>query len=404
MTRIGYIRYISGCGSRECGEIDRLGEVDQLILKIYDTVADQSSWPAVLDELARMVSARGCMMFDWEYSELGRELKSPHYSASYDNYRITQYLTYFREFETQDQDVFERCSLKSDRIDLIEDDVLATTDAELFERPNVQQLLKFGIKHRAAGLLDKDNTSRSRFSIQLGAERGRLTNEEKTILSKILPHISKSLELGRPAAQLAARRHNMLAMLDQLTIGVAFLDSDHRVIEVNEELKRQIDELEIISISHYGYLTLKDNQKQRLLIDLLTDASQHGKFGARPRKEAIETSHNGYLCIEAVPVEKLSELGTKQFNGHIVFSTDTNRPISVQQTLIKHVFKLTEIEASLVDMVCQGLTNVQMAEIRGRSVDTVNNQIKSVFYKTNCQSRTELVRLAMNFGVNFLKS
>ena len=56
-------------------------------------------------------------------------------------------------------------------------------------------LRKMGILHRAAGLLNKDNTSSSRFSVQFAEERGRMTPDERHYMSSVLPHVAIALPL-----------------------------------------------------------------------------------------------------------------------------------------------------------------------------------------------------------------
>ena len=193
---------------------------DDLVLAIYNAAADDALWPDVLQRIAEEVGAVGSIVFECHGPPTERQLVAPLVSSGYVRADVEKYLEKCFAFEERDQDVFEARSLRSDGIDLIEDDVLAATDADLAELPNVQVLRMLGIFHRAAGLLNKDNTSASRFSIQLADGRGRLSPAERAALSGVLPHIAKALDLGRPARQLAAQQQAMLAAMDRLVVGV----------------------------------------------------------------------------------------------------------------------------------------------------------------------------------------
>lgn len=381
-------------------------DVRDFVLKIYDTVADQTLWPSVLDEFAKSIDAYGCIVFEWERQANERRLKASLFSKAFKSDLLNEYLDQFHAYEASDQDRFEACSLASDSIDLLGDDVLAASRAELLEREHVKHLLKYGIGHRAAGLLNKDNTTRSRFSVQLRDNRGALNAEEHARMGALLPHIAKALDLGRPAAQLANEHSSMLTAMDRLSIGVCILDKRCSIVLANEEFKRQLDTYKVFLAAPNGSLRMHRAVDQGRLDALLADALNHGKFGARPRKEAIMIdSSNGHhsLCVEMVPINKSDEMGTSAFGGYILYSLDTSLPVRCDAFPMKHVFGLTETELQLVDSLGQGLTNGQIAERRDRSVATINVQIKSILAKTECSTRTQFVRLMMNFGADYLR-
>ncbi len=378
-------------------------EIDETILKIYDTVANQSLWPEVLDRITDSINAAGCIIFEWQGSHSQRKLSAPFYSGLYDEHQLYTYLQKCFEFEAEDQDIFEAHSLDSDAIDLIDDDVLANSISELKLRGNVQILQKFGILHRAAGLLNKDDISKSRFSVQLGVSRGYLTGEERQYLGQVLPHIAKALDVGRPSAQLENVHKNLMNAMDRLTIGVCIVDAQGRVVMNNVEFKRQLDAYNVFQLKINGELTLTRRQDQHQYENLKGSILNHGKFGARPRKEAIATDDENYLCIEMTPLNKSEEFGTSLFSGSVIYSTDTSRPAHCDTALFGRAFGLTKTEASLVEAVSEGLTNAQIADRCNKSVATINVQVKSILSKTQCSTRTQFVRLMMGFGSNFLK-
>ena len=380
-------------------------DMRDLILDVYDTVADPSRWQGVLDKFAASLDAKGFVIFELHGYGNERELSASHFSSFHQIDLLQAYIDEYRDWELIDQDTFEAHSLASDSIDLIDDSVLAKSDEDLFRIPNVAQLLDYGIRHRHAGLLNKDNKTRSRFSVQLAADRGRLTAMERERMRNVLPHIAKALDLGRPALKLAAEHRSMVEAMDRLRIGVCVLDAQGRAVVTNSEFDRQTDIYGAFRTDHSGKLKLHDDADHGRFATLLQDAANHGRFGARPRKEAVSVSRNGeaaVLSIEIAPVQHVAEIGSSRLGGVIVYSLDTSRPVSCDPTLIRHVYGLTGAETSLIEMVSGGLTNAEIADHRSRSVATVNAQVKSLLAKTQCTNRTQLVRLLMDFGVDYL--
>ena len=380
-------------------------DVRDFVFEIYDTVVDASRWPAVLDKFADMVGALGCIVFEWEGHGAERRLIAPLFSSRFQGDLIDGYLKTYHELEAADQDRFEARSLAADSIDLIGDSILADSEQEYVARANVQALLEFGIRHRSAGLLNKDNTARSRFSVQYSARHGPPSDGENSLMAEVLPHIAKALDLGRPAAQLSEAHRSLVAAMDRLRIGVCILDGRGNVVLTNKEFQRQREAYGAFRINANGRLRLHNGADQRRFADLMSDALNHGRYGARPRKEAIATTRDSEisaLCIEIAPLDQVEDLGSDALGGSILYSIDTNLPIGCDAAPLRRAFGLTDAEASLAEMLGEGFTNAQIAERRSRSVETVNVQVKSLLAKTQAANRTQFARLMMNFGVNFL--
>ena len=384
-----------------------MNEARDFVLEIYDTVADQSRWPGVLEKFSDKVGARGCIIFEWADDGAERRLFAPHMSALYEQEKLEAYLSAFHAQEAEDQDRFEELSLATDAIDLIDDAMLFTDEAAWLARPNIKAMIEFGLRHRAAGLLDKDNTKRSRFSMQFGATHGPMNDDERALVAGLLPHVAKALDLGRPAAQLAATHRHLIAAMDRLRIGVCILDGKGSVVVANQEFDRQREAYRAFRVTSSGQLRLHDPADERRFMALRSDAMNHGRFGARPRKEAIPVVQDdsiGALCIEVAPLHQVDEIGAAALRGTIVYSVDTSLPVGCDASPLRQVFGLTEAEAALAELLATGITNAEIAEVRARSVATVNAQVKSLLSKTDCANRTQFVRLLMNFGADYLSA
>lgn len=225
------------------------------------------------------------------------------------------------------------------------------------------------------------------------------------MMTDVLPHIAKALELGQPAAQLALAHRSLVAAMDRLRIGVCILDGRGNVVLTNKEFQRQREAYGAFRIDARGRLRLHNGADQQRFAALMSDALNHGRFGARPRKEAIATTSESAisaLCIEISPLDQVEDLGSAGLGGSILYSIDTNLPIDCDAAPMRRAFRLTETEAVLAELLGEGFTNAQIAERRSRSVETVNVQVKSLLAKTQAANRTQFTRLMMNFGVNFL--
>ncbi|MCA8926603.1 MAG: helix-turn-helix transcriptional regulator [Alphaproteobacteria bacterium] len=388
-------------------------DLNDLIVAIYDTIQNQSLWPEVLTRFADAIGARGCIVSEIEGLGDARRIVTPYVCTRYSQEQIQRYLDSFAHYEFLDQARYEHLSKITDAIDLIDQTTLAGDQLDEFlARPSVQRMQAIGVVERAGCLLDKDNTLQARFSVHFGKEGPGLTAEVRAKMAILLPHLAKAIELGRASRQLARTNRHLLKAMDRLRMGVCLLDRFGRIEAMNGEFGRQVDAYPTYTIDGNKRLTTLDNAAQKHLNDLLSDVMMHGRFGARPRKEALTfakfqaevvgSTTIGALCIEVAPLHRLDEAGTRAFDGAVIFSLDTTRPVPFDLESMRRRFGLTKAETTTLSMIGEGLSNNEIADRRSRSPQTINTQVKSVLSKTETSNRTQLVRLMSCFGADYL--
>lgn len=372
-----------------------------LVLEIYDTVSEPSSWPTVLDRICETVSARGTIIFEWQATGAGRQLITPYHTTGYDPEILASYLKRNHIYEVQDQDLYERQLLSVDGIEVISEDFLYEREEDYLARPHVRELGEYGIRYRTGSLLDKDNPFRSRFSLQLSDARGPLEGDDLETIKSLLLHVAKALDVGRPMAAQGIEKRALGAILDRLNVGICLLDKGGRVMLTNAEFERQRQDYGTYPIDASGILRLDPRADVTRFSRMLSSVTSHGHFGARPRKEAIVVASDDEsrtLCMEVVPLGKSEMLGSTPIDGAMLISRDTSLPQEIDLDLVRQVYvDLTKTELAVIELICEGLTNAEIAERRGRSVDTINHQVKSILGKARANNRTQLVRLLGNF-------
>ncbi|MEM7471273.1 MAG: helix-turn-helix transcriptional regulator [Pseudomonadota bacterium] len=362
----------------------------QLIQSCYETVVAPGTWPKFLQQLTEAMDAKGCLIFEIDHSD--REIRVPLFNEAFQGELLNAYMSLFAGFEQKEQSRFDTIAASDDRIELVRDQQLFDHEDARKSQANVQALGNFGIGYRAFALLDKDNRSRYRFSIQQSGRHGALSEGEERMLQNILPHMAKALQLGRPFVEREASHEGLLTAMSQLGVGIAILDAQGREAFANTEHHRQCEAFDTFRKTPGGHLQMNANGDSVRLNRLLGDMLAHGGFGARPRREAIPFEGGGQLgaiCLEISP---------RPEGGAILYSYDTTRPISVDAGILRQVYGLTDAETEVLTLAAEGLTNPEIAERRGRSAATINVQLKSLLAKTDCANRTQLARLMLNFG------
>jgi len=72
---------------------------------------------------------------------------------------------------------------------------------------------------------------------------------------------------------------------------------------------------------------------------------------------------------------------------------------SIVQTISPIHIDLTPREQSVLDLVCQGLINKEIARCLKTGVRNIEQYVSRLFNKTGTSSRTELVRFALEQGL-----
>ena len=106
-------------------------------------------------------------------------------------------------------------------------------------------------------------------------------------------------------------------------------------------------------------------------------------------------SDSGCLLIEVMPIRDDGISDRDGVQGCAVFIIDPDESHILSTEGLARIFSLTEAEKAVTKEVVNGNSLNVIAEERGKSVETVRTQLKSVFQKTGASSQVELVRLAV---------
>ncbi|MHA1597557.1 MAG: helix-turn-helix transcriptional regulator, partial [Alphaproteobacteria bacterium] len=96
--------------------------------------------------------------------------------------------------------------------------------------------------------------------------------------------------------------------------------------------------------------------------------------------------------------DSLNELGEK-FMGALVLVVDPENRKVISTCGIDLLFGLSKAEANVCDLLVEGRSTEDMAEIRDVSIETIRSQVKSVLMKTNSSNRSDVLRKAISLNL-----
>ena len=373
-----------------------------LIGRIYDCAMAPHGFPEVLQEIADRAGAFGAMLFDSHQTAQGERVALNVCSSAYDPTIVQGYVARFNADEVRDQERFARLSSTGNDINLIPCEALRDTRHELEQQANVRAMMEMGIHFRAGALLSKETRATDRFSLQMRRRHGPITPEANAWVSGLLPHLAKSLSIGRNFSNLSLGQRLLQAALDALPFGIALANSRGDLTFANTEFSR-IDD-------HHG---LCDRRRARLALDMLpaqiralmVGRQEHGRHGARPRHEAVFLHRDdppADLFVEVAPIADHPEFGHLGDDMFLISVLDTGRAHDIRPDVLGRYFSISTSEVAVLEMIVKGRTNPEIAESRGRALETVNSQVKALIRKMGVRNRTELVRLSVSLSASGL--
>lgn len=388
--------------------------MDSLITRIYDCAMTPAGWPDVLQDIATDAGAFGAMIFDCAWQSAAEHVALRYCSSVYDPDLVQWYVATHNADEVRDQGRFARLSSTGDEVNLIRCDDLYASRAELEGHANMAAMMDFGVHYRAGALLSKDTDAMDRFALQFRQGQGPISEPARLRTQMILAHVAKALSIGRSFQSLEAERIALQLVLEALPLGIALVRLGGAVVMSNSRFDDMAD--------HRGLLSATRTRSFKMaalplpLQALLSATSAHGHFGARPLREAVFlpdpssgsvvdpdlTGRQG-LFIEATPIAAHPELGRFPGGTFLVSMLDSRTAQDIDPETILRFFPLTDTELAVLALVTRGHTNGEIADIRGRSLETVNSQIKSLIRKSGTRNRTELVRIAVGLSVAALR-
>ncbi|MDH3231443.1 MAG: PAS domain S-box protein [Alphaproteobacteria bacterium] len=187
--------------------------------------------------------------------------------------------------------------------------------------------------------------------------------------------------------------------LNLLSTGMALVDRDCRLLLANRSASRLLDLGDGLTLSHGRLGATRRGQMEQLreLVDRACFAED--RDGAKATFAGVMTiDRDGDvrpLSIMVAPVQMSAET---QGNSQVaaIFIRDLEVRQSVPPEILAKLFGLTPAEARVVVELVKGKRPQEVADDLNVSLNTVRNQLKHIFSKTNTGRQSELISLVLS--------
>ena len=230
--------------------------------------------------------------------------------------------------------------------------------------------------------------------------QGAYTHDDVGRFSLFVPHIRRSVGLGLSLSQLDYSNHVASEAFEALSVGVALVTADLRILYRNSIAERLLARLP----GAVGTLSLPAATHERIveIVGVASDiVATGGSYTAVPPIEILcSTGRPIRIRVSGIDEDRARPLlGTIDQNCALLVIEEGDSEPETKEERLERMFGLTAAEIRVAKSVAEGRNPKVVAREIGVSPETVRSQLKAVFRKTRTESQTELVQLLGNLPV-----
>lgn len=249
-------------------------------------------------------------------------------------------------------------------------------------------------------------TDRHGLAYSLGIIRspslGEFGREEQRLLSAVMPHVQRALELGYELERLDLHALGALEAFTSLGIGALTVNASGRIIFANAKADRMLASVPGLSASA-GRLVASP-----AAIDVRLRRAIYAAAGGGQRRKGRTGTVLGIpapdappITVSVTPLQESDQPGAEHEPLALLIISDSSSPGKSAGNLTA-VYGLTGAEAKLAAALLDGETLNDYALRIGITLPTVKTQLAAVFAKVGVNRQADLIRvLATNASLRY---
>lgn len=358
--------------------------IDNLIDSFYSAAFDSALWPDVLQTVARITGGTSVLLFTpdppdakdgaWQGFRFCKEMMEA-FSTHYWKEDLWQ-----QSFNRYQERIGGRgCTYNGD----------ALVPRRSFDAsPIFNELLKTHDIGTLCGLSIPANPGmelpRVHLSIFGRPHAQPFGKPQDNILKTLAPHLRRALQLRSRLMRHASLARTTLEALDHMAAGVILLDTQDKVLYLNNAASSILARNDGITIKNDRIVAPCDiNGRLKAAL-----ASLHGGAATIAR-----SSGNPDYIVVVIPGRVAEGLFGELPTAKTLFVTDPGSSVLSQEDLLRKIWRLTPAEIRVAIALLDGLRPREISERHRVTEATVRSQIHAIFGKTGTQRQAELMRL-----------
>jgi DNA-binding CsgD family transcriptional regulator len=350
---------------------------DDLVDRIYEAGAVPELWPSVLEQLGRLASTSGALLFavrdqavHWTASPGLYDMSKGYFDAGYPGRddRTARLLAYDHQGFVTDLDVFTREEWEADPI-----------RQEYFVPRGFGWGVATGIKVPTGDLLI--------FHGERKLEDGPVERDVVARLDLLRPHLARAALMSARIA--FERAQGAVAALEMVGIPAAVLGPRGAAIATNGALEALTPGVVQSRPTRLGFASSRAD----LMLTAALEAAEAGLHVGPARSIPIPAAEGAPAMVAHILPIRASAREVFTGAAAVLLLTPVTLRELPEAAVIQGLFDLTPAEAKIARALGGGMTIGQIATTTGASAATVRNQVQAVFGKTGMHRQADLVGL-----------
>jgi DNA-binding CsgD family transcriptional regulator len=370
--------------------------VSSLIGDIYDAALDPALWPDVFDGISVYVGVAQTNLFS--HDNIGKSANFFFASAHDPRYRDLYFDTYYKVNPLFPGVVF----LDVEQTNSIPD----ISPREEFCRTKFSRewLAPQGFVDTVFSVVEKTRTGCAVFSVIRDFTQGLVDDETRRRFSLIIPHVRRSLLIGRVIDLNKVEAALLADTLDTLAAAMFLVDARGRLVHINLSGHDMLTEAKVLKAMN-GRLHAVDAQADQALGDIFATAPVGDlTLGRRGVALPLKARDDERYVANVLPLTS----GTRRKAGisyqavAVVFVRKAAPDLPTLPEAVAQEFHLTPTELRVLFSIVDVGGVPEVAGILGISDNTVRTHLQHVFEKTETNRQAELVKLIAGYASPFV--
>lgn len=361
-----------------------------LIGLIYDAAGDPSKWPIFLESFADALrgTVTTLLMYDTRIRD-GNIAATVRINPE-DQAKYNQHYAKVDVWATHGKPLLTQGSVRSGQ-ELCPDDLLIKSE---FYNEFLKPINAF---HQMSGIIVKKEGTLSAVTSLRSKAAGPFEKKESHIFHALMPHLRRAVQLHHQIVGLATEMQTAASALERLHIGLIRLDSDGRVLAMNQVAGRIVGQRDGLAITNNRLCASRADETRslRVLISEAAMTSEGIGFGAGGAIPISRPSFKRPFSVLVSPAPTTGLWIGGPAGTVALFVTDPEAVIESDEEILKRLFGLSAREARIANLLVQGCDLKEVCEKLLIRRNTARTHLRHLFDKLGVRRQAELISLLL---------
>jgi DNA-binding CsgD family transcriptional regulator/PAS domain-containing protein len=362
-------------------------DVLKLVGMAYDAAFEESKWPSFLEAFASAVGGSSALL---RSNDMLNQSASFNASVGYDPAWQAAYCNHFvkGDYYNHVMSQYAPGQVFSTGQNIDQRELRKTEYFNDYLLPQ-DKLNSIGV------FLLKDERQSLVVGIQRGKHGGAFGEEDAQLISTLVPHVTRAVQVHRKIHSVTAEKDSALAALDQLRMGVILVNRQGTPLYLNRAAELMMTQEVGLGIFH-NRLALHSPSETAKLLHLISNAAQSIDRPAvgGDLRISMPCSMDFLLCMVSPISSEISyRMNMPLGSDCVALFLTRSAGLQLSPKRLVSLYKITPAEARLATRLAALRSLEEASDDLGISINTARTQLKSVFGKTGTRSQAELMML-----------